>query len=188
MTPTSPVLTTERLILRPLQRADADDLFAYQSDAATVQYIPWPERTHAEVVAALDKYAPSAAELPAQVGDFALLGWELRSSGQVIGQSNLQYESADNRQASIGWVTHPAFIRQGYALEATSALIGWAFAELNLHRLTATIDTRNTASAFFAERLGMRREAEHVEDEWFKGEWTSTWVYAMLAREWSLTK
>lgn len=186
MTPTSPVLMTERLVLRPLCMEDADDLLPYQSDPDTVRYIPWPARTREQVIEALAKYATTAVSAPAHVGEFALLAWQLRSTGQVIGQSNLQYESSDNRQASIGWVTHPAFVRQGYALEATRALIGWAFAELNLHRLTATIDTRNTGSANFAERLGMRREAEHVEDDWFKGEWTSTWVYALLAREWTL--
>jgi aminoglycoside 6'-N-acetyltransferase len=34
----------------------------------------------------------------------------------------------------------------------------------------------------------MRREAMFVEDEWFKGEWTSTWVYAMLASEWAAAR
>jgi RimJ/RimL family protein N-acetyltransferase len=31
----------------------------------------------------------------------------------------------------------------------------------------------------------MRREAEHVEDVWIKGEWCGTLVYAMLDREWT---
>ena len=35
-----------------------------------------------------------------------------------------------------------------------------------------------------AERLGMRLEARFVENEWFKGEWQSELVYAILAREW----
>lgn len=188
MTPTSPVITTERLLLRPLRMQDADDVLQYQSDPDTVRYIPWPARTRDQVVEALDKYATTAVPAPANTGEFVLLAWQLRSTGQVIGQGNLQLESAENKHASIGWVTHPSFARQGYALEATHALIGWAFADLKLHRLTATIDTRNTGSARFAERLGMRREAEHVEDDWFKNEWTSTYVYAVLAREWPVER
>ena len=35
------------------------------------------------------------------------------------------------------------------------------------------------------EKLGMRREAHFVENEWVKGEWQSELVYAMLAREWT---
>lgn len=185
MTPTSPVLMTERLVLRPLRLSDADDLFEYQSDANTVRFIPWPQRTHDQVVEALVKHADDAVELPEVTGEYALLAWELRDTGQVIGQSNLGIVRASNRHAEIGWVTHPRFTRQGYALEATRALIDWAFDALNLHRISATIDVRNTASAEFAEKLGLRREAEHLEDDWFKGEWTSTYIYAVLAREWA---
>jgi RimJ/RimL family protein N-acetyltransferase len=34
------------------------------------------------------------------------------------------------------------------------------------------------------EKLGMRREAHLVENEWVKGEWHSELVYALLEREW----
>jgi RimJ/RimL family protein N-acetyltransferase len=33
-------------------------------------------------------------------------------------------------------------------------------------------------------RLGMRLEARLVENEWFKGEWTTELDFAMLAGEW----
>jgi len=33
-------------------------------------------------------------------------------------------------------------------------------------------------------RLGMRQEASYVESEWFKGEWTTLLVFALLEREW----
>jgi len=35
-----------------------------------------------------------------------------------------------------------------------------------------------------AERLGFRREAHYVENEYVKGERTDEVVYAVLAREW----
>ena len=42
-------------------------------------------------------------------------------------------------------------------------------------------------AAFVAvlERLGMRREALLVDNEWVKGEWTSELAYALLAEEWA---
>jgi RimJ/RimL family protein N-acetyltransferase len=30
----------------------------------------------------------------------------------------------------------------------------------------------------------MRREAHHVQDMWWKGEWADTYFYAILATEW----
>jgi RimJ/RimL family protein N-acetyltransferase len=34
------------------------------------------------------------------------------------------------------------------------------------------------------EKLGLRREAHHVENEWVKDEWQSELVRAILDREW----
>jgi RimJ/RimL family protein N-acetyltransferase len=34
------------------------------------------------------------------------------------------------------------------------------------------------------EKLGMRREALLIENEWVKGEWQSEMDYAILEREW----
>ena len=54
-----------------------------------------------------------------------------------------------------------------------------------MHRVIARLEARNEASAAVCERLGMRREAHHVENEWIKGEWQSELIYALLEREWS---
>jgi len=40
------------------------------------------------------------------------------------------------------------------------------------------------ASARVLEKLGMRREAHLVENEWLRGEWQSELVYALLEAEW----
>ena len=55
---------------------------------------------------------------------------------------------------------------------------------LRLHRVVGRLEPRNTGSARVLEKLGMRREAHLVENEWVKGEWQSELVYAILAREW----
>jgi RimJ/RimL family protein N-acetyltransferase len=47
----------------------------------------------------------------------------------------------------------------------------------------ARVDARNTASRALLERLGMRQEANLIENEWIKGELTSEVDYAVLARE-----
>ena len=88
-----------------------------------------------------------------------------------------------NKASNIGWVTHQDFQRQGYAFEATKALLGYAFKNFDLHRVIADIDTRVPESAALAEKLGMRREATYLDGEFFKGEWCDMWLYAILKRE-----
>ena len=46
------------------------------------------------------------------------------------------------------------------------------------------MDKRNAASAKLCERLGLRLEAVHIQDDWFKDEWTDTYIYAILKDEW----
>ena len=65
-------------------------------------------------------------------------------------------------------------------------MIAYAFNTLGVRRIFATIDTRNEKSRRLAERLGMRREAEHKElyprkeDE---SVYNDFYVYAILKKE-----
>ena len=79
---------------------------------------------------------------------------------------------------------HPDHQGHGYATEAAEAMLALAFDTYGLHRVTGRLEPRNTASARVLERLGMRKEAHLIENEWVKGEWQSEAVYAILAREW----
>ena len=45
------------------------------------------------------------------------------------------------------------------------------------------MDSRNTASAKLARRIGMREEAHLRKDWWSKGEWTDTLIFGMLASD-----
>ena len=94
------------------------------------------------------------------------------------------YRSELHRQGEIGFVLHPDHHGQGYAGEAACAMLRLGFEELGLHRIVGRCEPRNEASARLLERLGMRREAHLIENEWVKGEWQSELVYAMLDREW----
>ena len=117
-------------------------------------------------------------------GQVVALVVERRDSGAVVGDVVLFWHSAVDGHAEIGYVLHPDQYGRGFATEAGRALVDLAFAGLGAHRVTAHIDARNTPSVAVAGRLGLRLEATHVDGEWFKGEWTTSLVYALLRREW----
>ncbi len=177
-------LETERIILRPLEMDDVSDLLEYQSDAQTVAFIPWPQRTREQVIDALVKSI--AATDFEKDEDYKLFAWVLKDSGKVIGQSNISIKSKAHQRAEIGWVINPVYSGEGYAFEATKALISLAFTELGFRRVIAYIDQRNTRSIVLANKLGMRLEASYREDEFFKNEWTSAHLFAVLASEWKI--
>jgi RimJ/RimL family protein N-acetyltransferase len=87
-----------------------------------------------------------------------------------------------HRTFELGYVLHPDHWGEGVATEAAAALVSLAFSH-GAHRIMADIDARNAASARVLERLGFRREAHFHQDQWVKGEWTDTYIYALLADE-----
>ena len=52
-------------------------------------------------------------------------------------------------------------------------MLALAFDTYDLHRVYGRLEARNVASAGVLDRLGMRREAHLVENEWVKDEWQS---------------
>jgi aminoglycoside 6'-N-acetyltransferase len=168
-----------------MANSDVDDLLEYQSNPEIVRYIPWPPRTREQVISALENTIETGKFDLAEENDYLVLVWELKSNGKVIGQSNMALLSTTDKRANIGWVTHQGFQRQGYALEATQALMKYAFNNFPIHRIIADIDTRVPESASLAEKLGMRLEGTFKDGEFFKGQWCDMWLYAILKSEFS---
>jgi RimJ/RimL family protein N-acetyltransferase len=177
-------IETERLLLRPIDPTnDIDALHAYQSREDVCRYIPYYPRTRDELAErlAVPERTSSTIDAEGQVLNLAVV---LRDTGRLIGDVILVWTSAEHRSGEIGYVFNPDHHGRGYATETCRALLGLAFAGLDLHRVVARIDERNVASAGVLRRLGMRQEAVLVENEWFKGEWTNEVDFAILAREW----
>jgi ribosomal-protein-alanine N-acetyltransferase len=57
-----------------------------------------------------------------------------------------------------------------------------------LHRVWSWCVADNTGSVHVLEKLGMRQEGRLRENEFYKGRWWDTLMYAILAEEWELHK
>jgi aminoglycoside 6'-N-acetyltransferase len=167
-------------VLRPLRPGDEQDLLSYRRRADVCRYIPSDPLTD---LAAVDFITERMGLTQiTKDGDRLILAIEL--AGQVIGDLLVRGGPTEDRQTEIGWVLNPDFQGHGYATEAARELISLSFTGLEMHRVWAQLDPRNTASAKLCERIGMLKEAHLRESTWFKGEWTDTAVYAILRSEW----
>src|SRR5262247_3286370 len=164
-------VTTPRLLLRPLTPADADGLLAYRSVPDVCRYVPFDPQTRDEL---LERIATrwTRTELTAE-GQVIFLGAQVRDTGALAGDVMLAWQSQEHACGEIGAVFNPDLGGQGYATEALDAVLGLGFEGLGLHRIIARIDERNDPSIRMVGRLGMRQEARLVENEWFKGQWTT---------------
>ena len=172
-------LRTERLVLRPHETSDLDDLLAYYSQPEVARYLlapPWtPQAGRAAIVerrARLDLDAPARG-----------LALVVEHEGRVIGDIAMWATDHTRAKGEIGWAFHPDFAGRGFATEAAAAVLELGFARYGLHRIAAQMDARNAASAALCERLGMQREALLRREWWSKGEWTDTLVYGALATD-----
>lgn len=173
---------TERLRLRPFTAGDLEAVYAMQSDPEVTRYLYWDTRTEDEARAALEvKIASTALR---REGEWVFFAAELRETGVLVADTVLKWLSAEHKTAEVGFIAHPAHHGLGYATEAARELLRIAFEELGMHRVVGHSEARNVASARVMEKLGMRREAHLVENEWVKGEWQSELIYAILDREW----
>jgi len=177
-------LTTERLVLREFEEEDASAANAYESREDVMRYQTHEPRTLDESRDYIRRVRAEARLEPRRVYDFAVVA---RAGERVVGRAGFGVDARDPRQAMIWYVLHPDLQGQGLATEAARAVVGFAFEELGLHRVWADVDPRNVPSVRVCERLGMRREAHHVESDWQKGEWTDSFIFALLAREWRVS-
>ncbi|MFO1340096.1 MAG: GNAT family N-acetyltransferase [Burkholderiaceae bacterium] len=181
-------IETPRLLLRPLEDRDADDLWAIFSDPAVMRYWStpaWTERAQAQRVIDGDREALASRR------DLRL-GLALREGGRVVGTISLYKIDAPCRRADIGYALGAAHQGSGLMHEALSAVVGLAFDhrpgspfdDLRLNRLEADIDPRNVASARTLERLGFRHEGTLRERWWVAGEVSDSAMYGLLHADW----
>ena len=80
----------------------------------------------------------------------------------------------------MGWFFNRNYWRQGYAYEACKAVIDYAFANLNAHKIFAeTIDGEKSVNLM--KKLGMKLEGiqrSQVKDN--SGNWADLYLYGIL--------
>ncbi|MDX6546988.1 MAG: hypothetical protein QOG33_538 [Gaiellales bacterium] len=179
-------MTTQRLLLRPFTADDFEPLLAIQSRPDVARWLYWEARGPDEVRASLQNKLRGMTLT--DDGDFVSLAVVLKDDGELVGDITLFLVSREHRQGEIGFIFHPDHHGHGYATEAAALLLEIAFEDFDLHRVIGRLEPRNAASAGVLERVGMRREAHLVENEFVKGEWQSELVYAILRREWRAAK
>jgi RimJ/RimL family protein N-acetyltransferase len=165
-------------LLRPLRADDHAALHAMRSREDVVRWLYWDAPTEEQTRA----WIKGILARPPETG--TVFAVELRESSELIGNVNVVVDP-DNRQGEIGFIFHPAHQGHGYATEATRALLDHAFEHYRLHRVYGRLEPRNAASARVLEKLGMRREAHLIENEYAKGEWQSERAFAVLYAEWA---
>ncbi|MBE2222030.1 MAG: GNAT family N-acetyltransferase [Anaerolineae bacterium] len=174
-------LSTAHLNLREFRENDWPAILAYQQDPRYLQYYAWTERTAADVQAFVQMFLDFQIAQPRTKFQLAIV---LKETGQLIGNCGLRLKSADAFEADIGYELSPKYWGKGYATEAAQAMVNLGFTQFGLHRITTHCLAENIGSARVLEKVGMQFEGRLRENEFFKGRYWDTLLYATLEREW----
>ncbi|MBM4183333.1 MAG: GNAT family N-acetyltransferase [Gemmatimonadetes bacterium] len=154
----APQLTTERLVLRPFASGVVAELHALFTDAHVRRWL-------------LDDDVVSRAWVEGEIADsearFSQVGcglWSVseRSGTPIIGFVGYR-PFFDPPELQLLYGLLPAFCGRGFATEAATTAVDYAFDVLHFDEVRAATDTPNQASVAVLERLGMserRRTAE----------------------------
>lgn len=175
-------LRTPRLELRPVRDEDIDRILEYRNRREVTRWLLRTEVDPESFRAAWRR----AAEDP---DDHSMA---VTHDGVVIGTVSLdvvdgmgQPGRPPRSEAQLGYIFDPAYGGQGFATEAVTAMVAYAFERLGVRRITAGCFADNLASVRILEKVGMRREQHGVGDSWHAElGWVDGYTYALLSEEW----
>lgn len=109
-------------------------------------------------------------------------GIYLNDNGQLVGDVSLYHIFRGSLQRCfIGYSLDRQYNGRGYATEAVSLAVEFAFNELKLHRVDAGVMLSNTASMRVLEKVGFHREGIEQKGVKINGQWEDHQIFAIIS-------
>ena len=175
-------IETKRLKLRDFNPADWGSVHEYASDPEVTRYVGWGPNNEEDTTNFLKRVLGSQLSLPRENYELATV---LKIGDILIGGARISVSDPRHREGFIGYVLNRKYWGEGYATELAEALLAFGFNEMGLHRVYATCDVDNIASAHVMEKIGMQREGLPREYRLQGKNWRDQFIYAILDHEWS---
>ncbi|MBZ4486204.1 GNAT family N-acetyltransferase [Microbacterium sp. cx-55] len=172
---------TARLTLRalddgdlPALRAilgDGETMAAYEGAFSEAETLDWLRRQQ-------DRY---------RADGFGLWAVVERATGDVIGQTGITRQTLeDDEIVEVGYLFRRDRWHRGFAVEAASASVDWAFTTLPVEHVWAKVRDTNLASMNVAIRLGMRVRRRFVTR--YRGVDMPHFGFALSRDEWQASR
>ncbi len=171
-----PILETERLLLRRIDKNDVDSFFALRSNAKMMEFIPRVlQKTKEETLVLME-------QIDSRINLNEAINWAicLKPNTKMIGIISFHEIIFKNYRAEIGYMLLPDFHGKGIISEAVKRVVLYGFNDLKLNSIAAIIAPENIASEKVLIKNHFVKEAHFIENEFFDGKFIDTVIYSKL--------
>ncbi len=166
------ILETSRLLLRPLELSDADDMFVMDNNPSVHKYL-WqnPTQTIEETIKTIE-YVRSQYERN-KIGRFATI---IKETGKFIGWTGIKFvhdhiENGNTNFYDYGYRLNEKFWNNGYATEASIAWLDYGFNQMNIQIMNAYTHSENGASNHILQKVGMYFMEDYLDKDGVLWKW-----------------
>lgn len=171
-----PILTTERLLLRPFQLADSAALFDILHKESVMRYFGmYPFKDMGEAVQLIERFRIGYIEGRS-------IRWAItdRYTGNLLGSCGFQNLNLPSRRAELGYDLDDLYWHKGYMSEALNCIIGYGFDYLNFQRIEALVYPENTPSSRVLLKMGFQYEGLLRQYAFFREVYQDLELYGLL--------
>ena len=169
------LLTSKRLILKPISSSDIGDIHLLHSlpEVNRFNTLGMPENLQ-KTEEVVEKWL---------MGNDLIFKIELKSEGNFIGIIALHIGNPKFERGEAWYKLHPNFWNNGYATEALNRIIHFGFDQLKLHRIEAGCAVENLGSIKVLEKAGMKKEGRKRQSLPLKSGWADSFEYAIIVTD-----
>ena len=152
----TPILQTERLLLRPFECSDAEAVFTcWESDPDVARYMFWT--SHNDIEKTKEWLAFEVGQI--EKNDWYRFALVLKDTDELIGTGLIYFEEEVDCW-EIGYNLGKKYWGKGYTTEAMRRIVSFATEELNIPEIVGRYAKENPASGKVMEKLGFQFEKE----------------------------
>jgi ribosomal-protein-alanine N-acetyltransferase len=171
-------LKTDRLLLRPLQVADAPVLWPHLTNKEISKNMSWDaHKDISETIAFIERVKEEFEKGKS-------VTWGIFTNGIFCGVFSIisilrSHRSLVYDRAELAYWLAPEFQGQGIMTEAGQKIIDFAFQELKLHKIVVGHHMENKASEKLIKRLGFEFRYDEIEAFKKNGKWVDCKFYEL---------
>ncbi|WP_205665329.1 GNAT family N-acetyltransferase [Pseudalkalibacillus hwajinpoensis] len=176
-----PELVTKRLKLRELDEEDLPALLSIFSNPHTMKYYGSDMISNLEEVEGMLMSFRKGFDNQQAIR----FGIECRETGNLIGTCGFHNWAKRVNRIEIGYELKQEEEGKGYMTEALTAIISFAFRELQINRIGALIHPDNTTSRKLVTKLGFQEEGLLRDYIYASGNYMDLLMHSLLKKDWS---